>query len=166
LPEDPEQLLAQAGLETALPGVLPAPGAPAPPGAAPPPAGAPGAPPGAPGEDRGGALRRGFKALWKKLTTPTAAVPADYRGRRLARIVNESLDGRGNVGNAAKAQVGESASLVAGHLFGGNGGAQTPLGHLAGSTGEFLWTNWEEAPQRAASRAEAAAAAAQRVDHQ
>src|SRR5689334_19747473 len=56
--------------------------------------------------------------VWQRLTSPTTRKPSDYTGRRLPRIVNEVLDGRGVQGAAHEAQVGEALGLVADHALG------------------------------------------------
>lgn len=102
-----------------------------------------------------------FGNIWRKLTSPTPHVPAEYTGRRLARFSNELVDGRGQQGPAAQALWGESVALVVDHAMAARGGAQTPLGHLGGSTMELAWIVWDTAPQRAAAAAQASAEASQ-----
>lgn len=89
-------------------------------------------------------LLESFRNLWMKLTTPTTKKPQDYRDSRLARIVNDALDGANEEGAAHRAQLGEAVSLVADHAIAERGGAQTPLGHLMGATGEFAYRRWDE----------------------
>jgi hypothetical protein len=94
---------------------------------------------------------RFLKAQWAKLTKPTTKKPADYRGRRVARIVNEELDGRGNTGGPAhRAELGESVALPVEHLIHG-GDATTPGGFLVASSLEYGWIMWDEEPQREAA---------------
>lgn len=108
--------------------------------------------PGAPEAPRPqGPLERAIRSAWRKLTTPTVHVPDDYRDRRLARALNKSLD-KGGQGNAHKAMVGESTSLVVDHLMSGKGGQSTPLGHFAGSMGQYAYLSVDApsaAPQAA-----------------
>ena len=104
--------------------------------------GAPVAPAGPPP----GRVRAWFGRLWRKLNDPTAHTPEEYRGRRVARMVNESLDGKGAQGAAYKATLGESVALVIDHAMMARGGASTPLGHLWGSSCEYVWIRWDEAP--------------------
>lgn len=88
-----------------------------------------------------------LKKQWSKVSAETTKRPEYYRGRRLARMINEELDGRGKIhGPAHRAMFGESTSLVVENLVHG-GDATTPIGFLTGASLEYAWVVWDENPK-------------------